>query len=125
MHRAAFAAVGVLLLASAFAAAAPAQAAEFGALAYDARTGNAGWSIKQPTPHRAEEVALGNCGASDCKIVLRVKPRMCVALARVAGEKHIGAAARPNRDAARLAALADCKKAKKGECVVRFSDCNR
>jgi hypothetical protein len=123
MRRAAIAVIAALCLAAG--AALPARAANFGAIAYDQNTGNAGWSINQPTPKRAEEVALSKCGGSDCKVVVRIRPRMCAALAREQGKKRIGAAARRNRDEARLAALADCKKGQGGECVIRFSDCNR
>ena len=126
MRRASLAVIAALFLGATLVPAVPAMAAEFGAIAYDAKTGNAGWSVNQPTPKRAEEVALSNCGTSACKIVLRVKPRMCVALARVEGKKRVGAASRPHRDAARLAALADCKKNnQKSECLIRFSACNR
>ena len=50
---------------------------------------------------------------------------MCAALASTEDGKFIGAASRKDRDAARVASLKDCDKGKKGECTVRFTDCNK
>jgi hypothetical protein len=103
-------------------AARPAGAAEYGAIAWDKQSGKRGWSWNQPTQKRADEVALSECGASGCKVIIRAGPGMCVALASTEDGKHIGAAARKDRDSARLASLKDCKG---NECTVRFSDCNK
>jgi Domain of unknown function (DUF4189) len=124
MHRAVLAAVALLAFGAALVAAAPVRAADFGAVAYDGKTGNAGWSIREPNPKRAEEVALHNCHG-DCKIVVRIAPHHCAALARAGDGKHVGAAARPERDEARRAALGDCEKGSHGQCVIRFTECNR
>jgi len=124
MRRGVLAVIAAAVLGSYLLTAAPARA-EFGAIAYDDATGRAGWSVHQPTAQRAEEAAISNCGASDCKVAVKIGPRMCGALARVGEGKHVGAASRPARDAARLAALTDCRKANLGECVVRFSECNK
>jgi hypothetical protein len=99
--------------------------AAYGAIAWDRGTGKYGVSWNQPTPKRAEEVALGECGSTGCKIVGRVGPAMCGALATTENGKQAGAAWRKDREAARLDALKSCAKAKAGECVVRASDCNK
>ena len=100
-------------------------AASYGAIAWDQSTGKYGASWNQSTGKRAEEVALGECGASDCKVVGKVGPRMCGALATTADGKHAGAARRKDREAARLAAVKNCDKDQAGECIVRATDCNK
>ena len=98
--------------------------AGYGAIAWDKGTGKYGVSWNQPTPKRAEEVALAECGASGCKVVTTIGPGMCGALASSEDGKFIGAASRKDRDAARVAALKDCPK-KSGECTIRLSDCSK
>ena len=100
-------------------------AAGYGAIAWDRDTGKYGVSWNQPTRKGAEEAALGECGASGCKVVGRVGPRMCGALATTEDGKHAGAARRKDREAARLAAVKNCDKDKAGECIVRATDCNK
>jgi hypothetical protein len=121
MRRAALAlfAAGSILL-----AAMPAFAA-FGAIAYDKATGKAGWSWGRTTEKGAEEAAMSRCGTSACKVIMRIGPRVCAALATTQDGKHAGAATRKTPDQARLAALADCKKSKAGDCVIRATPCNR
>jgi serine/threonine-protein kinase len=99
--------------------------AGFGAVAYDAKTGRRGWSWNQATVQKAAEVALSQCGASDCKVLMKIGPKRCAALATTEDGKGWGASGRTSADAARLAALANCQKAKLGECIVRVSDCNK
>jgi hypothetical protein len=98
--------------------------ADFGAIAFEAKTGKRGWSIREPTPQRADAAALKACGSGDCKVVLRIAPKRCVAVAGIQGNTIMGAAARPARDAAINAALADCRKRASADCVIQFSDCN-
>ena len=100
-------------------------AAGYGAIAWDRDTGKYGASWNQPNGKRAEEVALGECGASGCKVVGRVGPRMCGALATTEDGKHAGAAWRKDREAARLGAVKSCTKDQAGECIVRATDCNK
>jgi hypothetical protein len=100
-------------------------AAGYGAIAWDKGTGKYGASWNQPTGKRAEEVALGECGASGCQIVQRVGRATCAALATTEDGKHAGAAQRKDREAARLAALKACQKDKAGECVIQRNDCNK
>jgi hypothetical protein len=98
-------------------------AAGYGAIAWDKQSGKSGWVWNQPTAKKAAEMALSQCGASGCQLV--IKPTTaCAALASTENGKFIGAAARRTRDEARLAALADCKKGNAGECVVRAGECN-
>ena len=94
-------------------------------IAWDRGTGRYGVSWNQPTPKRAEEMALGECGASGCQIVAKIGPRMCGALATTEDGRQAGAAWRRDRETARVAALTSCEKANAGECVVRSTDCNK
>jgi beta-lactam-binding protein with PASTA domain len=98
----------------------------FGAIAWDRNTGSRGRSWNQGTPQQAEEVALSECGASGCKVVMRVGPAMCGALALTQDGRQAGAASRKDRDAARAAALEDCGKGiASGSCIPRMVLCNR
>jgi hypothetical protein len=99
--------------------------AQFGAIAYDGRTGRWGMSMNKPTPQVALGSALHDCGAGACRIVIRLRPRLCGAVASAGTPKGFGAAARPALDQARSAALADCNKANAGECVVKAAACNK
>ena len=99
--------------------------AGYGAIAWDKGTGKYGASWNQPTGKRAEEVALGECGASGCEVVAKVGPKMCGALATTEDRKQAGTAWRKDREAARLAAVKNCDNDKAGECVVRTTDCNK
>jgi hypothetical protein len=99
--------------------------AEYGAIAWDKETGKRGWSWNQSTAQRAADVAQSECGATGCKIIMRIGPRQCAALATTEDGKYVGAASRRDRDASRLAALANCKKGKAGECIIRTTDCNK
>ena len=99
--------------------------AGYGVIAWDKDTGKYGVSWNQQTPKRAEKVALGECGTSGCKIVQKITPKTCGALAMTADGKHVGAARRKDRAEARVAALDNCKKDNAGECVIRADDCNR
>jgi hypothetical protein len=124
MRRATLAAAALLGLGMAQLFTVPAFA-EFGAIAWDKETGKRGWSWNQQTQSRADEVALSECGATGCKIIMRTGRRECAALASNEAGKYVGAASRKDRDAARTAALANCKKGNAGECTVRVADCNK
>jgi hypothetical protein len=99
--------------------------AGYGAIAWDKGTGKWGVSWNQPTPKRAIEVAVSECGAGGCKVVAKIGAARCGALAATADSKHIGAAVRDGLDAARFAALKSCQADKAGECVIRTGDCNK
>jgi hypothetical protein len=103
----------------------PRARGDYGAIAWDRQSGRRGWSWNQATAQRADEVAVSECGASGCKVVIRTGRAMCAALATTEDGKYVGAASRKDREAARLAALADCNKATAGECAVRFTECNQ
>jgi hypothetical protein len=125
VRRSTLIALVLLIFGSTLLAALPARAAEYGAIAWDNQTGKRGWSWNQPTQKRADEVAVSECGTSGCKVIIRAGPGMCAALASTDDGKHIGAASRKDRDAARVASLKDCDKGKGGQCTVRFTDCNK
>ena len=125
MRRAILASAVLVGLGSILLTAVPARTAEYGAITWDKQTGKRGWSWNQATQKRADEVALSECGASGCKVIIRAGPAMCGALASTDDGKYIGAARRKDRDAARVASLKDCDKGKAGECSVRFTDCNK
>jgi clan AA aspartic protease (TIGR02281 family) len=103
---------------------APAYAG-FGAVAFDESTAKYGFAWNEDTQNRADEAASQACNAEGCKIVFRVPPRQCGALAT--GEKgnawggHVNAA----RDTAQLRAIENCQKHTSGRCVLRGSECNR
>src|SRR5215472_6503257 len=59
----------------------PAFSAGGGAIAWDRDTGKYGASWNQSTPKQATEAAISQCGASGCKVVSKVRPMMCGALA--------------------------------------------
>jgi len=104
--------------------AAPALAG-YGAIAFNETTGKYGLSWNEQTQHRAEEIALRDCGGEGCKIVVPVGPRECAALATAEKGTAWGAAKRPNRDAAKLGALEGCQKRTSGKCILRGNECNR
>lgn len=114
----------MLALASILLPAAPALAG-YGAIAWDKESGKRGWSWNEATAQKAAEVALSECGAGGCKVIMRTSAAQCAALATIETGKFVGAAWRKTKDAARLAALANCQKGNAGDCVVRVSDCNK
>ena len=124
MHRSTVIAIVLPALGAMLLAAQPARAAEYGAIAWDKETGKYGAGWKQPTQKRADEVAVSECGASGCKVVRQIGPKMCGALALSENGKKAGAAFRKDRDAAKVAALQACPK-EAGECIVRVADCNK
>jgi len=103
----------------------PAAPGGYGAIAWDRETGKRGWSWNQPSAQRAAALALSECGATGCKVIIRTARAMCAALATTENGKFVGAASRQDRDAARLAALKDCEKGNAGECITRFTECNK
>ena len=124
MRRATLAAAALLGLGLVQLAAVPALA-EYGAIAWDEKTGKFGASWNEATAQHAAEAAMSDCGASSCKVIIRPGRKECAALATTDDGKYAGGAARRDKDAARVAALANCKKGKAGECTVRVSDCNK
>lgn len=99
--------------------------AQYGAIAWDRETGKYGASWNQGSQKGADEVALSDCGATGCKVIIRTRRAMCAALATNESGKYAGGASRRDRDAARVAALKNCQKGNAGECTVRVTDCNK
>jgi hypothetical protein len=119
-------ATGAMLMAAALVAltAGPALA-EFGAFAYDAATGKYGFSWNERNQPAADAAALKGCVADGCKVVFRTGPGQCGAIAMTENGKVWGGARRETRDGAKLAALEDCQKRTKEQCVVHGNECNR
>jgi hypothetical protein len=123
MHRANAIAAAMAAIILALATAAPAYAG-YGAIAYDQQSGKQGASWNQPTPARANELALKECGSAECR-VHAVEPAGCGALA-TSEDKRWGGADRETLDAAKRDAVAHCQTHKPtGQCTVRLSGCNK
>ena len=99
--------------------------AEYGAFAWDRGAGKYGASWNQQSSLLAMQATIRDCGASRCRVVSTLGPKMCGALATTADGKHAGAAKRKDSAAARLAALKNCEKNNAGACIVRAADCNK
>ena len=119
-----------ILIAACFSAimavsAAPAFAG-FGALAYDQDARKWGLSSNEDSEGKAEDVAMKECGSDKCKIIFRMGPKQCGAIALDEGETNAwGGGKNPQRATAELAAITNCQKHTKGQCKVRASECNR
>jgi hypothetical protein len=124
MPRKVWTALAVLALLCTWLPALPAFAG-FGAIAWDAASGKSGWVWNEPTPQKAAAGAIRQCGISSCKVVIHTDAKQCAALATTKDGKAAGGAARPTKDAARLAALTQCQKRKAGDCILQTSDCNK
>ena len=99
--------------------------AGYGALAHDDDSGKYGLSSNEETQSKADDVAMKECGSDKCKIVFRTRPKQCGAIAVAEQGNAWGAAYRPARDAAALAAMNDCQKRTKVQCKVHSAECNR
>jgi hypothetical protein len=96
----------------------------YGAFARDDVGERFGHSANQDTQALADEIALKSCSAGSCRIVFRVGPRLCGAVAVTDDGKTWGGATRPTRDAAELAAMENCKKRTQSQCRSRGAECN-
>lgn len=105
-------------------AAAPAFAG-YGAVAFDEKTAKYGFGWNEDTQKRAEELAMQGCNAEGCKVVFRVPPKQCGALATGEKGNAWGGNVDKSRDTARLKALENCQKHTSGKCILRGSDCNK
>jgi hypothetical protein len=99
--------------------------AEYGAFALDSTTGKYGFSWNERDQHAADAAALKGCKSDSCKVVFQVGPKHCGAIATTENGKIWGGADRDERDAAKLAALENCQKRTKEQCVIRGNECNR
>ena len=124
MRRAMLTAAGFAAALFVLANAAPAFA-EYGAFARDEATGKYGFSWNEANQKQAEDVAVKGCNTTGCKVVFRVGPKRCGAIATSDDGKIWGGADRPARAAAELAAIQNCQKRTKVQCKVRGAECNR
>ena len=120
-----------MLTAAGFAAAvfmlanAPPAFAEYGAFARDEATGKYGFSWNEANQKQAEDAAIKKCNTTDCKVVFRVSPKQCGAIALTDDGKIWGGSTRPTKAAAELAAIQGCQKRTKVQCSVKGSECNK
>jgi hypothetical protein len=121
-HRGIFAAATALV--GVLASASPGRA-EFGAFAYDLATGKYGFSWNEKDQKIADTAALKGCVVDGCKIVFRIGPKRCGAIAINESGKVWGGADRDQKAAAELAAIENCQKRTSDQCKVRGSECNR
>ena len=124
MRRAMLTAAGFAAAVFMLANAAPAFA-EYGAFARDEATGKYGFSWNEANQKQAEDAAIKNCNTTGCKVVFRVSPKQCGAIALTDDGKIWGGSTRPTKAAAELAALQGCQKRTKVQCAVKGSECNK
>jgi len=124
MRRAILSAVGCATALFVLADATPAVA-EYGAFARDEATGKYGFSWNEANQKQAEDTAIKNCNTTGCKVVFRVAPKQCGAIALTDDGKIWGGSTRPTKAAAELAALQGCQKRTKVQCAVKGSECNK
>jgi len=105
-------------------AAAPALAG-YGAFAYDEKTGKSGFSWNEANQKQADDAAIKGCNTTACKVVFRLGPKKCGAIALTDDGKIWGGADRPTKAAAELAAIQNCQKRTKVQCAIKGSECNR
>ena len=124
MRRAMLTAAGFAAAVFMLANAAPAFA-EYGAFARDEATGKYGFSWNEANQKQAEDAAIKNCNTTGCKVVFRVSPKQCGAIALTDDGKIWGGSTRPTKAAAELAAIQGCQKRTKVQCTVKGAECNR
>lgn len=94
----------------------------FGAIAYSKRTHRYGYSSNEGSRRDAEQTALGECRASDCRIQVWFR-NSCAAFAVGNGGDATGWAYDQNPRKARLRALNECKK-RANDCRVLIEACS-
>jgi hypothetical protein len=99
--------------------------AEYGAFARDEATGKYGFSWNEANQKQAEDAAIKNCNTTGCKVVFRVSPKQCGAIALTDDGKIWGGSTRPTKAAAELAAIQGCQKRTKVQCTVKGAECNK
>ena len=124
MRRAILSAAGFATALFVLTNAAPAFA-EYGAFARDEATGKYGFSWNEANQKQAEDAAIKNCNTTGCKVVFRVHPKQCGAIALTDDGKIWGGSTRPTKAAAELAAIQGCQKRTKVQCSVKGSECNK
>lgn len=124
MRQAILNATGLAAALFVLATAAPAFA-EYGAFALDEATGKYGVSWNEANQKQAEDAAIKGCNTTACKIVFKLGPKRCGAIALTDDGKIWGGAERPTKAAAELAAMQNCQKRTKVQCKVKGAECNR
>ena len=124
MRRAILSAAGFATALFVLTNAAPAFA-EYGAFARDEATGKYGFSWNEANQKQAEDAAIKNCNTTGCKVVFRVSPKQCGAIALTDDGKIWGGSTRPTKAAAELAAIQGCQKRTKVQCAVKGAECNK
>jgi hypothetical protein len=105
-------------------AASPALAG-YGAFAHDESTGKYGFSWNEANQKQAEDAAIKSCNTTGCKVVFRLGPKQCGAIALTDDGNIWGGAERSTKAAAELAAIQNCQKRTKVQCKVKGGECNR
>jgi hypothetical protein len=99
--------------------------AGYGAIAYDQLNGHRGAAWNQPTPAKANELALQQCATEHCR-VHPVEPAGCGALARSTTDRAWGGADRVTLAAAGRDAVLHCQShTSTGTCKVLIQGCNK
>jgi len=124
MRRAILSAAGFAAAIVVLANAAPAFA-EYGAFARDEATGKSGFSWNEANQKQADDAAIKSCNTTGCKVVFRVGPKHCGAIAATDDGKIWGGADRTTKAAAELSAMQNCQKRTKVQCAVKGAECNR
>ena len=104
--------------------ASPALAA-YGAFARDESTGKYGFSWNEANERQADDAAIKSCNTTGCKVVFRVGPKLCGAIAVTDDGKIWGGSTRSTKAAAELAAIQGCQKRTEVQCAVKGSECNK
>jgi hypothetical protein len=99
--------------------------AEYGAVARDEATGKYGVSWNEGNQKQAEDAAIKGCNTTGCKVVFKVGPKHCGALAMTDDGKVWGGSEKGTKAAAELHAMQSCQKRTKVQCKVKASECNR
>ena len=105
-------------------AAGPALAG-YGAFAHDEASGKYGFSWNEANQKQADDAAIKSCNTTACKVVFRLGPKLCGAIAVTDDGKIWGGSTRPTRAAAELAAIQGCQKRTKVQCQVKGAECNK
>ncbi len=102
---------------------APAQADEYGAIAYSVDSGRHGWSYNYGSRAAAENRALNECGEASCKVVLWFR-NACGALA-TGDDNGYGTGWAGTRRGAETNAMLNCRQVSDNCSVVRWACTNR
>ena len=99
--------------------------AGYGAFAHDEASGKYGFSWNEANQKQADDAAIKSCNTTACKVVFRLGPKLCGAIALTDDGKIWGGSTRPTRAAAELAAIQGCQKRTKVQCQVKGAECNK